>query len=163
MNLKEKLDQDLKAAMKDKKEREVSVLRLLKHSISHKEKEKRYKIFTQKKGIEEEELEKESQLSDEEIVELIFSEIKKREEAILEFEKGRREDLVQKEREEIEVLKRYLPKQLTREEIESIAKEIIQKVGPNFGMVMKEIMQKVKGRAEGSLVAQIVKELISQQ
>jgi uncharacterized protein YqeY len=163
MNLKEKIDQDLREAMKGKKEREVSALRLLKASIFNKEKEKRYKISQEKKELKEEELEKESQLSDEEIIEVITSEIKKRKEAILEFEKGKREDLVEKESQEIEILKRYLPEELSEEEIKNLAKEIIEKVGSNFGMVMKEIMPKVKGRADGALVSKIVKELISKK
>jgi uncharacterized protein YqeY len=167
MSLKEKIEEDLKRAMKEKKEREISVLRLLKNAIFLKEKEKRYKIFSQKKGIKEEELEKESQLSDEEIIEVILSEIKKRKEAILEFEKGKREDLVKKEGEEIEILRRYLPEQLSEEEIRKLAKEIIEKVGAkemkDMGKVMKELMPKVKGRAEGEVVSKIVKELLSKK
>jgi len=163
MSLKEKIEEDLKRAMKEKKEREVSVLRLLKNAIFLKEKEKRYKIFNQKKGISEKKLEKESQLSEEEIIEVISGEIKKRKEAILEFEKGKREDLVKKEKEEVEILKKYLPEQLSEEEIKKLAKEIIEKVGPDFGKIMKEIMPRVKGRAEGALVSKIVKELLSQK
>jgi uncharacterized protein YqeY len=74
MSLKEKIEEDLKKAMKERKEREISVLRLLKDAIFKKEKEKRYKIFGK---VKKEELEKESQLSDEEIIEVIHSEIKK--------------------------------------------------------------------------------------
>jgi uncharacterized protein YqeY len=167
MKLREKIDQDLREAMKGRKEREVSALRLLKASIFNKEKEKRYKISQEKKELKEEELEKESQLSDEEIIEVITSEIKKRKEAILEFEKGKREDLVQKEKEEIRVLEKYLPEQLSEEEIERLAKEIIKKVGAkdikDMGRVMKELMPKVKGRAEGGLISKIVRELLSKQ
>jgi uncharacterized protein YqeY len=163
MNLKEKIEEDLKRAMKEKKEIEISTLRLLKAAIFDKEKEKRYKISKEKKELKEGELERESQLLDEEIIEVIFSEIKKRKEAILEFERGKREDLVKKEKEEIEILKRYLPKELKREEIVKIARETIEKVGPNFGMVMKEVMSRVKGRAEGALVSKIVQELLSKK
>jgi uncharacterized protein YqeY len=164
MSLKEKIEEDLKRAMKERKEREVSVLRLLKDAIFKKEKEKRYKIFGK---VKEEKLEKESQLSDEEIIEVIFSEIKKRKEAIFEFEKGKREDLVKKEKEEIEILKKYLPEQLSEKEIEKLAKEIIEKVGAkdvkDMGKVMKELMPKVKGRADGALVPKIVRELLSKK
>jgi uncharacterized protein YqeY len=167
MSLKEKIDEDLKRAMKEKKEREVSTLRLLKAAIFDREKEKRYKISKEKEELKEEELEKESQLSDEEIIEVIHSEIKKRKEAILEFEKGKREDLVKKEKEEIEILKNYLPEQLSEKEIEKLAKEIIEKVGAkdikDMGKVMKELMPKVKGRADGALVSKIVKELLSKK
>jgi uncharacterized protein YqeY len=160
MNLKEKIEEDFKKAMKEKKEREISTLRLLKDAIFKREKEKRYRLFGK---VKEEELEKESQLSDQEIIEVILSEIKKRKEAILGFEKGKREDLVKKEKEEMKILERYLPEQLSEKEIENLAKEIIGKVGPNFGKVMKEMMAKVKGRAEGALVSKIVKELISKK
>jgi uncharacterized protein YqeY len=167
MSLKEKIDEDLKRAMKEKKEREVSTLRLLKAAIFNREKEKRYKISKEKEELKEEELEKESQLSDEEIIEVIHSEIKKRKEAILEFEKGKREDLVKKEKEEIEILKNYLPEQLSEKEIEKLAKEVIEKVGAkdikDMGKVMKELMPKVKGRTDGALVSKIVKELISKK
>jgi Uncharacterized conserved protein len=146
--------------MKEKKEREISTLRLLKDAIFKREKEKRYRLFGK---VKEEELEKESQLSDQEIIEVILSEIKKRKEAILGFEKGKREDLVKKEKEEMKILERYLPEQLSEKEIENLAKEIIGKVGPNFGKVMKEMMAKVKGRAEGALVSKIVKKLISKK
>jgi len=160
MKLKEKIEEDFKKAMKEKKEREISTLRLLKDAIFKREKEKRYRLFGK---VKEEELEKESQLSDQEIIEVILSEIKKRKEAILGFEKGKREDLVKKEKEEMKILERYLPEQLSEKEIENLAKEIIGKVGPNFGKVMKEMMAKVKGRAEGALVSKIVKELISKK
>ncbi len=167
MILKEKIEKDLAEAIKSRKEREISVLRLLKDAIFLKEKEKRYKIFTQKKGISEKELEKESQLSDEEIIQVISSEIKKRKEAILEFEKGKRSDLVKKESEEIEILRRYLPEQLSEEEIRKMAKEIIDKVKAgnlkDMGKVMQELMPKVKGRADGALVSKVVRELLSTQ
>jgi uncharacterized protein YqeY len=163
MSLKEKIDEDLKRAMKERREREILALRLLKTSIFNREKEKRYQISKKEERVEEEKLERESQLSDEEIIEVISSEIKKRKEAILEFKKGKREDLVKKESEEIEILKRYLPEQLSEEEIKKLVKETIERVGPNLTTVMKEIMPKLKGRVEGELVLKIVKELISKK
>jgi uncharacterized protein YqeY len=163
MSLKEKIDEDLKRAMKERREREILALRLLKTSIFNREKEKRYQISKKEERVEEEKLERESQLSDEEIIEVISSEIKKRKEAILEFKKGKREDLVKKESEEIEILKRYLPEQLSEEEIKKLVKETIERVGPNLKTVMKEIMPKLKGRVEGELVLKIVKELISKK
>jgi uncharacterized protein YqeY len=167
MSLKEKIDADLKKAAKERKVIEVSVLRLLKDAIFLKEKEKRYKIFNQRKGVSEKELEKESQLSDEEIIEVIFAEIKKRKEAILEFEKGKRKDLVEKEKKEIEILKKYLPEQLSEKEVEKIVKEAIKKLGAkdikDMGRVMKELMPKLKGRVEGSLISKIVKDLLEKK
>lgn len=165
MPLKEKISEDLKGALKEKRELEVSVLRLLQAAIVNREKEKRAKIAKGREKIKEEELAKESQLTDEEVIEVISSEIKKRKEAILEFEKGGREDLVAKEKTELEVLQKYLPDQLSEEEIKKLAKEAVEKTGAtepkDMGKVMAELMPKVKGRAEGGLVSKIVKELLS--
>jgi uncharacterized protein YqeY len=165
MNLKEKIQKDLFLAMKEKKEIEVSVLRLLLNSIFNKEKEKRYRIAKENPEIEKENLEKKSQLSEEEILKVIHSEIKKRKEAIFQFEKGKREDLLEKEKKEIEILKRYLPEQLSQKDIEKMAKEEIEKIGAkslkDMGKVMASLMPKIKGRAEDSLVAEIVKRLLS--
>jgi len=165
MSLKLKIEEDLKKAMKEKKEREVSTLRLLKNAILLKEKEKRYKLFHENKDITETELEKKSELLNEEIIDVIFSEIKKRQEAILEFEKAKRSDLIQKEKEEIEVLKKYLPPQLSEQEIRKIATEEIKKLDAkdikDMGKVMKSLMPKLKGRAEGTIISKIVKGLLS--
>jgi len=110
--LKEKIQEDLNSALKEKKELEVSVLRLLLSAIFNKEKEKRYKLSKEKPELKEEELEKESELTDEKVIDVISSEIKKRKESILEFEKGKRMDLVEKEKAEMEVLQKYLPKEV---------------------------------------------------
>jgi uncharacterized protein YqeY len=163
MELKKKIYEDLKKALFEKKDTEVSVLRLLNSSILNKEKEKRYKISLKKDNVAD--LDKASVLGDEEILEVIISEVKKRKEAIIEFEKGNRKDLADKEKKELEILKRYLPEQLSEEEIKELAKEAIKKVGAkeikDMGKVMAELMPKVKGRADGSLVSKIVKELLS--
>lgn len=175
MRLREKIQKDFQQALKEKKEKEVSVLRMLKAAIFNKEKEKRYKIVKERKeiAIEElkkesplaKELEKESFLTDEEIIEVISREIKKRKEAILEFEKGKREDLVKKEKEEIKILERYSPPQLSEKEIRELVAETIKRLGvketKEMGRVMAEIMPKVKGKAEGSLVSKIVREMLS--
>jgi len=165
MSLKEKIIQDLSSATKEKKETEVSVLRQLSAAILNKEKEKRFKLTKEKPDISEKDLEKESQLgTDEEIVEVIFSEAKKRKEAILEFEKGERQDLAEKEKKELEILQKYLPEQLSEEEIKKLVKEVIKKVGAkeikDTGKVMAEMMPQVKGRADGNLVSKVVKELL---
>jgi hypothetical protein len=176
--LKEKIEEDFKKALKEKRDIEVLALRLLKNAIFNKEKEKRYKLARQnfeeqnlgglsqeKPELKVEELEKESQLIDEEVIEVISSEIKKRKESILEFEKGKREDLVKKEKKELEILQKYLPEQLSEEEIKKLAKEVIEKVGAkelkDMGKVMAELMPKVKGKAEGSTVSKIVKESLT--
>jgi len=166
-NLKEKIEEDFKKALKERNEIEISTLRLLKNEIFNKEKEKRYKIAKENPSLSEKELEKESQLTEEEIKKVILSEIKKRKEAIFEFEKGKREDLAEKEKKELEILKRYLPDLLSKEELEKIVKETIEEVGAqslkDLGKVMKEIMKKVKGRAEGDEVLKIVKKFLSEK
>lgn len=163
--LKQKIQQDLNKALKEKEELKSSVLRLLLASITNREKEKRYKLIKEKPEIEEKDLKKESQLTDEETIEIIFSQIKKGKESILEFKKGKREDLLKKEESEIEILKKYLPEQLSEKEIKKLAKEVIGKVGAKepkeIGKVMAQLMPKIKGKAEGGLVSKIVKELLA--
>lgn len=163
--LKQTIKQELQEALKAKREIEVSTLRLLLAAIVNKEKEKRADVAKAEKGLKEEELVEKSQLTDEEIIPVLSSEVKQRKEAILEFEKGKREDLVRKEKEEMKVLQKYLPEQISEQEIEKLAKETIEKVGASnlkdMGKVMGALMPKLKGRAEGSLVSKIVKELLT--
>jgi len=162
--LKQKIQQDLTAALREKKELELSVLRMLNAAIINKEKEKRYKTSKIKTELGEEELEKESGLLEDEVLEAISFEIKKRKEAALLFEKGKRMDLAEKERAEVKILEKYLPEQLSEEEIKKLAKEAIKKTGAteikDMGKVMAELMPKIKGRADGSLVNEIVKEIL---
>ncbi|MBZ9569337.1 GatB/YqeY domain-containing protein [Patescibacteria group bacterium] len=174
MTLKEKIQEDFKKILKEKKEIEISTLRMLNAAILNREKEKRYKLSKEKPDLKEKDLEKESQLIDEETIEVIFSEVKKRKEAIVEFEKGKRlqpplhptrkkhiSDLVEKEKKEMEILKKYLPELLSEEEIKKLAKEVIEKFGAkDFGRVMGQLMPKVKGKAEGGTVSKVVKELL---
>ncbi len=108
MPLKFKIQDDLKSALKEKREIKLSVLRMLSAAIFNREIDKRTRIWKEKPELSAEELKKESQLTDEEIIKVISSEIKKRKEAILLFEKGKREDLVKKEKKEMEVLEKYL-------------------------------------------------------
>jgi len=163
MSLKEKINQELITALKEKKEIELSTLRMLNAAILNKEKEKRNKLSKEK--LNEKELQNKSQLTDEEIIEVIFSETKKRKEAILEYEKGNRKDLSEKEKKEIEVLKKYLPEQLSEEELKKLVKETIEKTGASslkdMGKIMAELVPKIKGRAEGGLISKIVKDFLS--
>jgi len=145
----------------------VGTLRMLLASILTKEKDKRYKISKQKPDLNEDGLVKESQLSDEEIIEVISSEIKKRKDAIVLYEQGNRPELADREKKEIEILKKYLPEQLPEEEIKKIIKEAIAKTGAkemkDMGKVMAEVSPKVKGKADNSEISKIVKELLSQK
>ena len=165
MDLKEKIKEDLRNFIKENKKIEISALRMLLAAILVKEKEKRADIVKKDKNICEKNIEKESQLDREEIIKIIFSEIKKRKESILNYEKGERQDLAEEEKEELKILEKYLPEQIKDDEIEKIAKEIIEKTEASeikdMGRVMKETMNRVKGKADGARVSSIVKNLLS--
>ncbi len=165
MEYKQKIQEDLKKAMMGKEELKVSVLRMLSWASTNKEKEKRYKASQEAPQIQESELQKKSLLSEEEFISLLQSEVKKRRDSVAEYEKGKRNDLAAKEKKEIEILQQYLPEQMGEEEIKGVAKEAIEKLGAkglkNMGKVMAEVVSKTKGKAEGSAVSKIVKELLS--
>lgn len=162
--LKQRIQSDAAAAAKNKEEIALSVLRMLSAAVLSKEKEKRYKISKAGQSKNEAELEEKSILTDEEALEVVFSEAKKRKEAILAFEKGNRLELAQKEKMELEVLKKYMPEQLGETELKKIVKEAIEKTGAkelkDMGRVMVELMPKVKGKADGSEISKIAKELM---
>ncbi len=163
--LQEKLHQDLISALKEKKELELLTLRQLLAAVLNKEKEKRYKISKIKPELKEANLEKESQLTDEEIIEVISSEVKKRRESIELFQKGARFDLVDKETKEKEILEKYLPEQMPEEEIKKLVQDAVVKVGAkeikDMGKVMQELMPKTKGKADAGLVSKIVRETLA--
>lgn len=160
--IKEDLNQNLKTFLKEGKSLEVSTLRQLMSSILNKEKEKRYSLSKNSPNASEQELEKISQLTDEEILDVISSEAKKRREAAEGFEKGGRAESAEKEKKELEILLKYMPAQMPEEEIRRLVKESIEKIGAkemkDMGKVMAELMPKTKGRADSSLVSRLVKE-----
>jgi hypothetical protein len=164
--LKEKIKQDLKKALKEQKKEQALVLRGLLASLLNAEKEKRYGLSKQDSGLSEKELEEKSQLNDEETTKVIFSEAKKRKEAMVEFERGGRQDLVDKEKRELTVLQAYLPQQASEQEIRQRAEEIVKELGASgpqdLGKVMGRLMAEFKNKAEGQLIAQIVKQVLSQ-
>jgi hypothetical protein len=144
--LKERIDADLKAALKASDRLRVSTLRLIKSAIKNRE------------------IDKGAPLTDEETIEVLSSLAKQRKEAIEEFNKASRTDLVHKEEEELSVIKAYLPEELSEDELEKIIQDTISEVGAlslkDMGKVMKTIMPKVKGRADGRVVNQKVRELL---
>jgi len=152
--LKKEIKNDLIKALKKGDRTECSTLRMLLAGILNKEKEKKYK----------EKLKEDVELTAEEVIEVVSSEAKKRKEAILEYEKGGRKDLSNKEKAELEILQKYLPEQLSEQELKKIVKEAIEKVEAkeikDIGKIMAELMPQVKGRADGSQVSRIVKELL---
>lgn len=152
MSLKDDILSDLTRAMKEKDTDTLRVLRSLKSKLLEKE-------ISERKGGE-------AELSDEQVVDVLMKAAKQRRESIEQFEKGDREDLAGRERQELEVIESYLPEMLSEEEIRKIAREQITELGAenlsDMGQVMGVMMDKLKGQAEGSLVSKVVKEELSE-
>ena len=150
MSLKDKLTADMKDAMKA---REAGKLRL---SV----------IRLVRGAIRQQEIDGQKELSDEDVLGVISKEVKQRRDSIEDFQKGGRDDLVAEAEAESAVLMEYLPQQLSEDEVRNLVKEAIAASGAvspkDMGKVMKELMPKVKGRADGKLVNGIVKELLAQ-
>ncbi|PIP22938.1 MAG: aspartyl-tRNA amidotransferase [Candidatus Nealsonbacteria bacterium CG_4_8_14_3_um_filter_39_7] len=164
MTLKEQIRNDLKNSLKEGNEVSCSVLRFLLASIQSKQTEKQFALS--KKGtVPEDKLKEESELNDEETMSAILSDVKKRKDSISAFEKGGRQDLVEKEKNELLVLQKYLPEQLSEEEIKKVAERAIKKIGASsikeMGKVMAEAMIELKGKADGTLVSKVIKSLLS--
>jgi uncharacterized protein YqeY len=140
----ERLNQDMKQAMKDKAALKLSVIRMVKAALKN------------------EEINLGRPLSDDEELTILTRELKQRRESLHEFEKAGRDELASKTREEIDVLSAYLPAQLSEDEIRDIVREAIAATNASskkeMGKVMGAIMPKVKGRADGTLVQKIVSE-----
>jgi len=147
MSLLKRLDEDLKAAMKRSDAISVSSLRMAKAAI---------------KNVQ---IDKGRELSDEEILSLLLSMAKQRRESIEQFLRGGREELAEKERQELAVLQSYMPAQLSPDEIEQLIVQAIQESSArseaDMGRVMKLLMPKIKGVADGKWVNNRVKELLS--
>lgn len=108
------------------------------------------------------EIEKRAPLQDEEIYALLRKGIKKREESLVYFRQGNREDLIERAKREIAVLSEFLPPPLTETEIAALVREVLATFPekPSFGSVMKEVMRRAEGRAEGKVVSEIVKKIL---
>ena len=143
MSLKQKLQEDLKSSMKNKDTNKKSVITLIRASI------KQYEVDNR------------VELGDEEITDLIAKQLKQTIDSLDEFAKAGREDLVEKADAEIEILKEYLPQQLSEEELNEIVISTISEVGAtsmkDMKNIMSSIMPKVKGRADGKLINELVK------
>ena len=154
--LKETIQQDAKKAMMEKKDKELSVLRVLLAAIQNREKDKLYR--QNKEGGEA----KAASLTDSEVIDAIASEVKKLNDALVLFEKGGRADLVEKTKEEIEILKKYLPAQMAPEAVKVLVKDAIAKTGAasvkDMGKVMAALMPQVKGKADAGMVSKMVKD-----
>lgn len=146
MSLKQRLTDELKNAMKNKEQLRKNVITMIRSDIKQIEVDKRV------------------ELSDEDIIEIISKQAKQRKDSIEEFRKGGRDDLAQQSEEELKVLMEYLPEQLSEEEIEAVIKEVITDTGAtsmkDMGKIMASAMPKLKGRADGKIVNQIVRNIL---
>ncbi|MFA0732508.1 MAG: hypothetical protein LKKZDAJK_001061 [Candidatus Fervidibacter sp.] len=146
MSLKERIDADYKTAMKVRDAVKVSVLRLLRSAIHNAE------------------IDRQRALTDDEILGVIQSEIRKRRESIEAFQQGGRADLAEREQAELAILEAYLPQPLSRAELEALVRETIREVGAlsvrDMGKVMAVLMPKVRGRADGREVNELVRQLL---
>ena len=145
MVLRELIPEDLKNALRNKNTFELSVLRMLQAALINKEIDKRKEALT-----------------DEDVISVIGTEIKKRRDAAREFEKVNRPDAADQEKAEIEILMKYMPQQMSEDEIRDAVKKAVEDTQAesmqDIGKVMKVLMPQVKGKADGSIVNKIVKE-----
>src|SRR3990167_4183518 len=164
MEIKQQIQNNVKESLKSGDALVSGTLRMALAAIISKEKEKRFKISKEKPALKEEGLVKESELTNDEVINTLLSEIKKRRDAITLYEKGNRPELADKEKKEIEIIQKYLPEQLSSDELKKLIKESISKVGAkemkDMGKVMADLSPKIKGKADNSIVSKIVKELL---
>ncbi len=145
--LKEKIQQDIKTALKAGDSKKRTLLGMVSAAIKNKEIEKR------------------SELSDDEVIAVVASEIKKRKDSVEQFKKGGRQELAEGEKKEAEMLMAYMPEQMSEEDVRAEVKKTIAETGTKdikeMGKVIGAVMAKVKGKADGQLVSRMVKEEIS--
>ena len=145
--LKEKLMEDLKESMKEKQVLRKNVVQMVRAAILQVEKDKQI------------------ELDDNQILEIIAKEAKKRKDSLADYEKSGRQDLIDQVNEEIKIISEYLPKQLSKEEITNIVKEVIEEVGAtsikDMGKVMKSAKEKIGASADGKAINEVVRELLN--
>lgn len=149
MSIKEQLMADMKAAMKAKEEGKLALntIRMARAHIRQAEIDNGHADF-----------------NDDQVLAVLRKEVKQRKETLSEIESSGREDLVEQTKAEIDVLEKYLPAEMTPEAVEAAVKEIVDAMDPgqkNMGSVMKAVMAKLKGQADGKLINQIVRKLLS--
>ena len=147
MSLKDQLNDDLKSAMKGGEKLRTETLRSIKSAVKYAE------------------IETGREFDDQGVLEVIAKQAKQRRDSMVEFEKGQRADLIEKEAAELVILEQYLPAQLSEAEIEAKAKAVIAKLGvtdaQGIGQVMKHMVAELKGQADGKLINQVVRKLLS--
>ncbi|PYL55025.1 MAG: glutamyl-tRNA amidotransferase [Verrucomicrobia bacterium] len=149
MNLSDRVDSDLKTAMREKNAVKLGVLRMLKAALTN--------ATIEKSGAD-------SELTDAEAIQVIRKQVKQRQDSIESFEKGGRADLAAKEKDELSILQSYLPQGMSADEISKVVRETIAEVGATskaqMGAVMKALQAKVAGRADGkTLSAEVQRQL----
>lgn len=146
MSLKTQTEENIKQSLKAGQKEELSALRMLLAAVKN------------------EEIAKQREATDEDVIAVVQRQIKQRKESAEIYEKAGREELSSKERAEIEVLSKFLPQQLSEDELRNVVQEVISTLPENeknnFGKVMGMVMAKVKGRAEGNEVGRIVREML---
>lgn len=146
MSLLSRLNDDMKSAMKAKDKESLQVIRMIKSSIQN------------------EQIKVGHDLTDDEELSVLSREMKQRRDSLREFEQAGRDDLAEKVKSEIAIVEKYMPEQLSEDDIRQIVQEAINQTGASsakeFGKVMGAVMPKVKGKADGNLVNAIVKELL---
>ena len=143
----EKLEKDMIEAMKNKEKDRLTVIRMVKASLK------------------QEQIDHKKEINEDLLIDVVNKQVKMRKDSIAEFTKANRDDLVQKNQEEIDVLMQYLPEQLSREEVEKILQEIFDVVKPegqkDMGKIMKEATAKLKGKADMKEVSNIIREKLN--
>ncbi|MHA0855791.1 GatB/YqeY domain-containing protein [Paenibacillus sp. CMAA1364] len=146
MNLSERLNEDMKQAMRSRDKFKLSTIRMIRSTIMNLE------------------IDLKRTLDDSEVLDILGREIKQRKDALQEFEKAGRDDLVASAKAEIEIVGQYLPTQLSEEEIKVIVQQTIHETGASskaeMGKLMSALMPKVKGLADGKLVNQVVQQFL---
>ncbi|AND41559.1 MULTISPECIES: GatB/YqeY domain-containing protein [Cytobacillus] len=147
MSLLERLNEDMKQAMRNKEKEKLTVIRMIKASLQN------------------EAIKLGKDLNEEQELTVLSREVKQRKDSLHEFEKAGREDLVEKIRTELQYVELYMPKQLSEDEVSKIVAETVAETGASskadMGKVMAAIMPKVKGKADGSLVNKLVQQHLS--
>src|SRR3989339_1071853 len=144
MSLEKNLEQDYKEAFKGRKEIEVSTLRMLRSALKNLAIDKRV-----------------PSLEDDDVLSVIKKELKKRQDSLQSFRSAGREDLAAREEAEILVLQKYMPAMISEEELDKIIDSVISQGQNNFGLVMKEVVTQTKGRADGKIIQEKVKQKLN--
>jgi len=147
MSLEEKIEAEVKAGMKARDKVKVSTLRMIRADIAT------FKLDRSK-----------NEITDDEVVKIIRRHVRQHKDSIEQFEKGKRQDLVDIEKKELDILLGYMPKQMSEEELKKIVSEVLRETGASdksaMGKVMKAVMEKVSGRADGKSVSRIVASML---